>query len=94
MKLLLVLKETDNRESPSDGEFRCTHFQMFGLPLHWMSNAVGKRLGNQIGVCVDVEKDENGSYISKILCVWVLVDITKSLRGGARVKLGSVSSLI
>ncbi|PON79279.1 hypothetical protein PanWU01x14_013950 [Parasponia andersonii] len=87
-KAFSVLKDFDGRrESPRSREFRFTKFwmQMHNLPLHGMTEVVSHFLANQIGKCIEVEKDSKG----KCWGVWVLIDISKPLRQGAKVRLGT-----
>ncbi|PON68355.1 hypothetical protein PanWU01x14_096750 [Parasponia andersonii] len=94
-KSLLVLKEFDDLESPGQGDYRFVKFwvRMFNLPLHGMTEGIGRYLENRLGRCIEVEMDKNGHCWGHYLRVRVQVDVTMPLMRGMKVRLGfSVAS--
>ena len=49
---------------------------------------IGVLTRDQVGVCIDVETDEHGCYMGKFIRIRVLIDISKPLHHGKRIRLG------
>ena len=62
--------------------------KVHNISLHGRTKEIGLLIGDQTGVCVEVDTNENGKCTGKFFCIWVLLDILKPLRHGARIRLG------
>ena len=90
-KALLLVKEVTDGVSLGEGDFCFTHMwvQIHSLPLFAMTKATGSFIGGQVGQVLEVEMDENGRCIGRFLWVRVRFDISKPLKWGAKVRLGT-----
>lgn len=89
-RAILVLKVYDPSKMVDFEDFRLTKFwvQIHGLPPNGMFPEVGELVGDIMGKCVKVDKDEDGKCVGKFMRVRVSSDITKPLRRVAKVRLG------
>ncbi|KAH7848735.1 hypothetical protein Vadar_006974 [Vaccinium darrowii] len=63
------------------------NFKIWGLPIHFISKAVGLKVGAKLGHVDDVSVPETGSKEGRYVRVRILLDITQPLRRGFMVKL-------
>lgn len=62
--------------------------QIWGIPDHWISKEVGRKIGKLFSHCMNVIIPENRSRHDMLIKLLVEVDIGKSLLGGTKLKLG------
>ncbi|XP_031095282.1 uncharacterized protein LOC115999580 [Ipomoea triloba] len=81
-KNLLILSEYDGSITPESLEMnRCSFWiQISNLPLKWMNQRVGERIGDKLGCFEAVEVDENGNGWGRFMRVRVNIDVSKPLR--------------
>ncbi|KAH7526808.1 hypothetical protein JRO89_XSUnG0053100 [Xanthoceras sorbifolium] len=89
-KNLLVLKEASGVGRISDVNLNLTPFwiQLHNLPLACMCREVGLILGGLIGKMIEIDGGSSGSCLGKFIRVRVMLDVSKPLLRGLRVKVG------
>ncbi|KAL5748488.1 hypothetical protein ACOSP7_025530 [Xanthoceras sorbifolium] len=87
---LLALKEASGVGRISDVNFNLTPFwiQLHNLPLACMCREVGLMLGGLIGKMIEIDGGSSGSCLGKFIRVRVMLDVSKPLLRGLRVKVG------
>ncbi|PON56308.1 Zinc knuckle CX2CX4HX4C [Trema orientale] len=68
--------------------------QLHNLPLHGRTKEIGELIGHRIGVCQEVETDENGKCLGRFVRIRVQLDISSPLRRGSRVMLGNDTEIV
>jgi hypothetical protein len=88
-KSLIVMRVLDATKAFDELEFK--HIPIWvrvsGLPFGMMNRAAGVVIGNEIGETIQVEVDEEGMAIGKVLRIQVRLDITLPLRRGVMVEI-------
>jgi hypothetical protein len=79
----------DGITPPSEIDFDKVAFwvRIYDLPLACMGKEIGRQLGTAIGEVLLVETDEKGAAWGEFLRVRVMVDLTKPLLRGRRLKI-------
>ncbi|KAL5756956.1 hypothetical protein ACOSQ2_021702 [Xanthoceras sorbifolium] len=87
---LLAWKEASGIGRISDVNFNLTPFwiQLHNLPLACMCRDVGLMLGGLIGKMIKIDGGSSGSCLGKFIRVRVMLDVSKPLLRGFRVKVG------
>ncbi|KAF3669008.1 putative protein transport protein Sec61 subunit beta-like [Capsicum annuum] len=62
--------------------------QVWGIPLHWMSREVGRKIGHSLGGTTDVVIPKNGNREGKYMWVKAMMNIDKILPREKLIKLG------
>ncbi|KAK6143492.1 hypothetical protein DH2020_023840 [Rehmannia glutinosa] len=93
---LLVLKEFEGMNFQDVGDICHTRFwvQVFNLPDIGMTEKIGRVIGDGIGIALEVDADSEGRCLGSFLRVRVLTDISKPLRRGAPIRMGSKANKI
>ncbi|GMN44333.1 hypothetical protein TIFTF001_013533 [Ficus carica] len=63
--------------------------RVYNLPYDGMIREIGEKIGNGIGKFLDVVTDKNGRFSGMYMRLRVQIDVSKPLRRGATVQLGS-----
>jgi hypothetical protein len=86
---LVSLAEFDGITPVEELEFEKAAFwvRMYKLPLACMSKAIGYRIGATVGEVLEVEVDEEGVGWGEYLRVRIVLDLTKPLSRGRRLRL-------
>jgi hypothetical protein len=86
---LVSLAEFDGVRPVAELEFEKVPFwvRMYDLPLACMSKAMGLRIGATVGEVLEVDVDEEGVGWGEFLRVRIVLDLTKPLSRGRRLKL-------
>ncbi|KAK6158731.1 hypothetical protein DH2020_006045 [Rehmannia glutinosa] len=81
---LIILKEFEGLNVRDVGELCYTKLwvQVFNLPDFAMTDKIGHIIGDELGIAMEVDTDADGRCLGSFLCVRVLIDVTKPLRGG------------
>ncbi|KAL5756647.1 hypothetical protein ACOSQ2_021393 [Xanthoceras sorbifolium] len=81
-KQLIVLHE-------AEGFGKCfpIWIQLYNVPLAWLNKDAGYFLGGMVGLVKEVDTGENGECTGSFIRARVLVDVSKPLTRGLRVKL-------
>ncbi|KAK6156052.1 hypothetical protein DH2020_010300 [Rehmannia glutinosa] len=90
-RLLIILKEFEGLNVREVGELTHTRFwvQIHNLPDEGMYDKIGMVIGDGLGIALEVDADDKGRCLGHYMRVRVLMDITKPLRRGAPIRLGS-----
>ena len=95
---LVVLKELGDLEPLKSKEWNTTKFwlQISNLPSSGMIREIGEVIGRGFGkgYAVEVEADKDGCCVGHIMRIRVPVDVSKPLRRGARIRLGSNGEVV
>jgi hypothetical protein len=81
---IMVLNDFEGKTPPSQMEFHLTPcwIQVHNMPLLCMSRTVGTKIGETLGIVMEVDAVEDGIGWGKFLHLRVLIDITKPLERG------------
>ncbi|PON39233.1 hypothetical protein TorRG33x02_343260 [Trema orientale] len=81
-KSLLILKPLDDEADTGWDGYSLTHFwiQIYNLPLHGRVKEIADQIGNQVGMCMDVDTDEQGRCWGRFVRARVFIDVSKSMR--------------
>ncbi|GMN35437.1 hypothetical protein TIFTF001_048454 [Ficus carica] len=90
-KSLLIMKAVDGNEALrwDRWSFTCFWIRVYNLPYDGMIREIGEKIGNGIGKFIDVVTDENGRCPGIYMRLRVQIDVSRPLRRGATVQLGS-----
>lgn len=90
-KAVVILKRLEDCSGVDWGGFKSVGIwvQIHGLSFRSMSEEVGMMLGNHIGTAISVDKDATGRCFDSFLRVRVIIDITRPLLRGSKIRLGS-----
>ena len=93
---LVVLKEIKEGDRIVWDNWTFTKFwiQIFNLPLCGMIKDIGEVIGRGFGKCLEVTSDPLGRCIGSYMRIRVLIDISKPLRRGAKVRLGKDGDVV
>ncbi|XP_059462835.1 uncharacterized protein LOC132191762 [Corylus avellana] len=85
---LFLVEDFDGRTPPSKITFEKAYFwmRMLHLPLACMGREVGLKLGSSVGRVEEIDTDKDGIGWGKYLRVKVLVDLSKPLPRGRKLK--------
>ncbi|KAH7844626.1 hypothetical protein Vadar_030088 [Vaccinium darrowii] len=85
----LILEKWNPSKLPSSYDFKYTPLwvQIWGLSLHFISKAIGLKIGAKIGPVDDVAIPATGSKEGRFVRVRVHLDVTQPLRRGCMVKM-------
>lgn len=85
---LLVLHQWEEDLKWTDECFNFSPFwvQVWNIPTHWMSLETGRKIGNQLGTVKDVMLVESGGKEERFLKILVVIDLTKPLQRGTKLK--------
>jgi hypothetical protein len=86
---LVSLADFDGVKPVAELEFEKVPFwvRMYNLPLACMSKAMGLRIGASVGEVLEVDVDDEGVGWGEFLRVRIVLDLTKPLSRGRRLKL-------
>jgi hypothetical protein len=86
---LVSLADFDGLKPVAELEFEKVPFwvRMYDLPLACMSKAMGFRIGASVGEVLEVDADDEGVGWGEYLRVRIVLDLTKPLSRGRRLKL-------
>ncbi|GMN58292.1 hypothetical protein TIFTF001_027393 [Ficus carica] len=90
-KSLILLKAVNGDETPrwDSWYFTCFWIRVFNLPYDGMTREIGEKIGNGIGRFLDVVTDKKGRCPGVFMRLRVQIDVSRPLRRGALVQLGS-----
>lgn len=90
-KSLILLKVVNGDEILrwDNWSFTCFWIRVYNLPYDGMIREIGEKIGNGIGKFLDVVTDRNGRCSGLYMRLRVQIDVSKPLRRGATVQLGS-----
>jgi hypothetical protein len=93
---LFLVEDYDWRISPTKLKFDKASFwvRMFYLPLGCMGREVGRKIGSTVGIVEEVDTEKDGVGWGKFLRVKILVDLSKPLARGRKMRLEGESILI
>ncbi|KAK6119800.1 hypothetical protein DH2020_046455 [Rehmannia glutinosa] len=93
---LLVLQEFEGLNFRDVDVPRHTRFwiQVHNLPDYGMTEKIGRIIGDGLGISLEVDSDSEGRCLGSFLRVRTLIDVSKPLRRGAPIRLGSDSNKI
>ncbi|KAL5847186.1 hypothetical protein ACOSQ3_010710 [Xanthoceras sorbifolium] len=88
-KQLIVLQEVEGLGKLSDADFKSfpIWIQLYNVPLAWLNKDAGYFLGGMVGIVKEVDTGESGECADSLIRARVLVDVSKPLITGLRVKL-------
>ncbi|KAL5782771.1 hypothetical protein ACOSP7_007800 [Xanthoceras sorbifolium] len=88
-KQLIVLQEVEGLGKLFDADFKSfpIWIQLYNVPLAWLNKDAGYFLGGMVGIVKEVDTGESGECAGSFIRAWVLVDVSKPLIRGLRVKL-------
>ncbi|GMN63225.1 hypothetical protein TIFTF001_032294 [Ficus carica] len=90
-KSLILLKVVNGDETLrwDSWSLMCFWIRVYNLPYDGMIREIGEKIGNGIGRFLDVVTDKNGRCPGMYMCLRVQINVSKPLRQGAMVQLGS-----
>ncbi|XP_059436690.1 uncharacterized protein LOC132169721 [Corylus avellana] len=90
---LFLVEDFDGTTSPSSYTFEKAAFwvRMKNLPLGCMGKAIGRRIGDTVGVVEIVDTDEKGIGWGEFLRVKILLDLRKPLPRGRKINVNGAS---
>ncbi|KAL5821045.1 hypothetical protein ACOSQ3_022927 [Xanthoceras sorbifolium] len=88
-KQLIVLQEAEGLGKLSDANFKSfpIWIELYNVPLAWLNKDAGYFLGSMVGIVKEVNTGESGECAGSFIRARVLVDVSKPLIRGLRVKL-------
>ena len=93
---LVLLKEIGENDSIVWGNWSMAKFwvQILNLPTSGMIKEIGEIIGRCFGQSIEVEADAEGRCNGHFMRIRVLLDTSKPLRRGARIRLGSKGDVV
>ena len=90
-KSLILLKAVNGDETPrwDSWYLMCFWIRVYNLPYDGMTREIGEKIGNGIGRFLDVVTDKKGRCVGVYMRLRVQIDVSRPLRRGALVQLGS-----
>lgn len=91
-KFLLILELPIRGHRPSDYRFTSVSFwvHFYDIPLDWYNQEMAERLGNAVGVFVEVDSRNGFHHSGSSLRLRIRVDISRPLRRGVKITLDDV----